>query len=653
MPLDATKASRANPIPSGHHPNWRSDDHLLTALARNAASHGSKIAMRERDRGVWQQYSWNDYLDRVTGFAAGIEQQGIGQGDIVLIIGDNRPNLYFAMLGLIALRAIPSPAYADTPPEELAAQMEREGVRAVVAEDQEQVDKILAVRARCPALKLIVYDDPRGLEGHENPGVLAFEALYEAGRQRLADAPGLREALIARPDVNDAAVLMHSSGTTGAPKGIPLKHGHILSGVRNAAAAGYFHDCEVHMAYLPIAWVGDFIFSVGAALEKRFVVNIPERQETAAHDLREIAPTLYFAAPRAWSAMLTRIQVGIAETGGLKRRLYDAFMPFAVELERRRLSGHKPSLAERLRRALGEVLIYGPIRDQLGLSRVARPYTAGEAIGEDVFLYFRALGLNLRQFYGQTENCALAVAQSPEDISLSTVGRPFPGVELKIAASGEILLRGDNIFDGYFANPKSSAETLTEGWLMTGDAGEILPDGQLVVLGRVSEIVETAQGIRYIPTYIENRLKFSPYIKDACVIGAGRAYLSVIICIDFAAVGHWAQENGVAYTSYAELSQKTEVVTLIWAEIERLNDQLHEPKLRRFVNLHKEFDPDDGEVTRTRKLRRNLIDERYGVIIEALYSGAQSVDFKAQITYENGQSGVIERRLTLRDVEGA
>lgn len=634
------------------HPNWQQGDHIIARLAQNAAEHPDDVAMRERDHGIWQEYSWSDYLRAVLEFAAGLEARGVGAGDVVLAIGDNRPNLYFGMLGVAALRAIPSPAYAEAPTDELAAQMEREAIRFAIAEDQEQVDKLTELRERYPALGLIIYDDPRGLAGKEPAGVVGFDTIRDEGRRRLAAEPGLADELVARPSVHDIVVLMHSSGTTGAPKGIPLKHGHVLSGVRNAAAAGYFQQGEIHMAYLPMAWVGDFIFSVGAAIELRFIVNIPEAQETAMHDLREMAPTLYFASPRAWSAMLTRVQVGMAETTGLKRRLYDYFMPRAMAAERARLDG-KP-VPGGLSRWLGEWLICGPLRDRLGLGRVRRAYTAGEAIGEDVFLWFRALGLNLRQFYGQTENCALAVAQKPEDISLTTVGRPFPGVEMRIDEHGEILLRGDNIFDGYFQNPKATAETLVDGWLHTGDAGQVEPDGQLVVLGRVSEVVEKSDGTRFIATYIENRLKFSPYIKDAAVIGQGRAMLTAIVCVDFQAVGQWAQEHGVAYTSYAELSQQPQVYGLIAGQLAEVNAHLpHGLSVARFVNLHKEFDPDDGEVTRTRKLKRNVIDERYGPIIEAMNAGQEQIDFRAQITYENGQTGTLDRVLRLSDVKGA
>ena len=634
------------------HPDWEADDHLIALLQQNASAHGDTVAMRERERGIWREYTWKDYLDRVLCFAAGLEALGAEPEDNILVIGDNRPTLYFAMLGAVMLRAVPSPAYPDTTPEEIMGQMEREDIRFALAEDQEQVDKLLGIREDgYQALAQIIYDDPRGLAGKEPPGVTAFTDIVDQGRQRLRENPGLEADLLGRASVHDVAVLLHSSGTTGAPKGIPLKHGHILSGVRNAAAAGYFREGEVHMAYLPMAWVGDFIFSVGAALVLRFTVNIPERQETALHDLREIAPTLYFSSPRAWSNMLTRIQVGIDESTGAKRWLYNRFMPFAVELERRRLEGREPGAGERLWRALGEILVYGPIKDQLGLARVERPYTAGEAIGEDVFLFFRALGLNLRQFYGQTENCALAAAQDPDAIKLHTVGKPFPGVEMRISDEGEILMRAENVFDGYYRKPESTAETLRDGWLHTGDAGYMEEDGQVVVLGRVSEVVHTAGGERFIPTYVENRLKFSQYIKDVCILGADRDHLAALVAIDISAVGHWAEENGVPYTSFADLSQKPEVYEVVRGVIAHVNGVLPEGlQIRRFVNLHKEFDPDDGEVTRTRKLRRNVIDENYKPIIDAIYDGRDSVEYEARITYETGESGVLRRHLAVADV---
>uniref|UniRef100_UPI0033419E2C AMP-dependent synthetase/ligase n=1 Tax=Castellaniella defragrans TaxID=75697 RepID=UPI0033419E2C len=642
-----------NERPDPRHPDTgrRDDDHLLAVLADNARAHGNGVAMRERDQGIWQEYRWRDYLDQVLGAAAGLDALGVAPQDNVLIIGDNRPALYFGMLGAIALRAVPSPAYPDTTPDELFGQLDREGVRYAIAEDQEQVDKLLDLRERHPALKWIIYDDPRGLTGDVPEGVIAFTEIVRRGHERLRENPALRDELLQRPRADDIAVLLHSSGTTGAPKAIPIKHRHVLFAVRNAAAAGYFEPGETHMANMPIAWVGDFIFSIGAALALRFSVNIPENQETVQHDLREIAPTVYFTSPRAWSAMLTRVQVGIEESSPFKRWLYQRFMPFAIRLERQRLQGTRPGVGQRLWRGLGEALIYGPIKDQLGLARARRLYTAGEAIGEEVFLFFRALGLDLRQFYGQTENCALCAAQDPGSVKLHTVGVPFPGVELRISESGEILVRGGNVFDGYYQNPKATAEVLQDGWLHTGDAGYLEDDGQLVVLGRVSEVVHTRGGQRFIPTYIENRLKFSQYIKDVCVIGAERDYLSALVVIDWDAVGHWAQEHGVAYTSFADLSQKPPIYDLVRDVIEHVNSLLPEgTRLRRFVNLHKEFDPDDGEVTRTRKLRRSVIDEHYRDIIDAIYAGQDAIESEAQITYETGASGVLKRHLAIRDV---
>ncbi len=649
QPLNAREQSRLL------HPHWEDSDNLLSLLQHNAKHYPNQVAMRERDHGIWQEYTWQDYLEQVLGFAAGLEQQGVQQGDIVLILGDNRPALYFAMLGAITLCAIPSPAYPDTTPEELSGQMQRESIRFAVAEDQEQVDKLLHVvklQGDQQIIQKIIYDDRRGLDQQAHPLTIAFDTVVQAGQQRLHNQPELRADLLARPSIHDAAALLHSSGTTGTPKGIPLKHGHILYGVRNAANAGYFTEGEVHMAYLPIAWVGDFIFSIGAALALRFVVNIPERNETSQHDLREIAPTLYFCSPRAWSNMLTRIQVGIDESPPFKQKIYHHFMNFALHLERQRLAGKSPSLGQKLWYGVGAQLIYNPIKDRLGLSRVQRPYTAGEAIGEEVFLFFRALGLNLRQFYGQTENCALAAAQSADEVKLHAVGRPFPGVEIKINEDGEILMRGDNVFDGYYNKPEDTAETLRDGWMHTGDAGYFEDDGQLVVLGRVSEVVYTAQKERFIPTYIENRLQFSHYIKDACILGKDRDYLNVIICIDFQAVGHWATEHSVPYSSYAELSQHPKVYQMIQEQIQKVNQLLPEPlHIRRFVNLHKEFDPNDGEVTRTRKLRRNVIDQTYAAIIETIYDNKDHIDFEAPIVYETGETGVLKRTLRIQSID--
>jgi long-chain acyl-CoA synthetase len=626
-------------------------DTLIALLAGNAAAHGADIALRERDLGIWRDYAWSDCLREVLAFAAGLDALGFAPGEPLMVIGDNRARLYFAMLAAAMLRGLPAPIYPEMPAEELGHFGRGGRARFAVAEDQEQVDKLLDLRARTGAPAFIIYDDPRGIGAAERNGLFTYGAVAERGQARLDAARGLARELPTRAQPDDAAVLLHSSGTTGRPKGIVLTHRQVLAAVRNAAAADYFGVGEEYVAYLPMAWVGDFVFSVGAALAMRFTVSIPERQETVLRDLREAAPTLYFASARSWDNLLTRLQVGIAESTPLKRWLFERFMRVAIAGERRRLAGEEPGAWQRLQRALGEVLIYGPTKDQLGLSRARRSYTAGEAIGEDTFLFFRALGLDLKQFYGQTENCALTAAQDSAHVRLHTVGRALPGVDIRIDASGEILIRAGSVFGGYLDDDEATARALEDGWLRTGDAGYLEADGQLVVLGRVGEVVHTRGGERFIPNYIENRIKFSPYVRDVAVLGAGRDHLAAIICIDAEAVGHWAQVHGVSYTSYADLSQKPEVGALVAGAIRHVNEVLPPPlKLKRFVNLHKEFDPDDGEVTRTRKLRRNVIEQRYAAVIDAIYGAGDAIEFEARVTYETGASGTLRRRLAVMEV---
>ena len=402
---------------------------LVSLLARNAKSHPKGIAMRERDRGVWREFTWGQMLAQVLAFAAWLDSEGFKPGEGLLVIGDNRPQLYFGMLSAAALRGLAAPVYPDTPPDDLAFYAGNSRARFALAEDQEQVDKLIELRARSGLPQVIVYDDPRGLANYTEAGLFSWEKVAALGAERLKSTPGLEADLVARAQPSDVAVLLHSSGTTGKPKGVPLQHRRVIAAARNAQSADYFREGDELVAYLPMAWVGDFVFTVSAGIALRFTANIPERQETVLHNLREVAPTVYFASPRSWDAMLTHVQVGIAESTAIKRRLFEYFMPLAVRLERARIEGKSPSASERLMHALGNALVYAPLRDHLGLSRAERAYTAGEAIGEDTFLFFRALGLNLKQFYGQTENCALTAAQKTGDVKLNTVGQPLPGVE--------------------------------------------------------------------------------------------------------------------------------------------------------------------------------------------------------------------------------
>lgn len=627
------------------------DTTLVRILAANARLHPNAVAMREKDRGIWQQLTWSEVLDGVLGCAAGLDQLGLRPREGVLILGDNRPRLYMGMLALGALGAHAMPMYPDATPQEILHVAQEHGVRFVLAEDQEQVDKALDLRERGAPIEFIVYDNPRGLGPYTAPGLNDWQHVVALGARCMDQVGSLRTSLIERAQPDDPAVLIHSSGTTGRPKGVVLSHRNVLSGVRNAHQSGAFDFGEQILAYLPMAWVGDFAITMGAGIALRFVIAIPEGAETVLHNLREIAPSFYLAAPRSWDNMLTTVQVRMEDSTPLKKALYDFFMRSALAAERRKLDGQTPSLSQRLLRPLGEALITGPIKDQLGLSRLRHAFTGGEAIGEDTFIFYRALGVKLRQLYGQTESSAFNAMHAPTEVRLHTVGKPLPGVEARISESGEILIRSGSVFAGYHNNAESTQATLVEGWLHTGDAGYLEPDGQLVVLGRLSEVVHTAHGERYIPNYIENRLKFSPYIKDVAVLGKGRETLAAIICVDKEPVGHWAEMRGISYMSYADLSQKPQVLELVAAAVRHVNETLPAGlKLRHFVSLHKEFDADDGEITRTRKLRRNVVEERYAPIIDAIYAGQREVTMRAQITYETGDVGITERLLTVKEL---
>ncbi|PCH71971.1 MAG: long-chain fatty acid--CoA ligase [Rhodobacteraceae bacterium] len=627
-------------------------DTLPRLLARNAEQYSQDIALREKDRGIWNEMTWTDYANTAIACAAAFDVLGVGKEDAVIILGDNRVRLYIAMVATSMLRAYAMPAYPGATLAELQHFVGEAHVVAAVAEDQEQVDKLLDLRqAGNGSPAMIVYDDARGMNDYTASGLRSWDDFIALGQKALADDPALRDRLINAANPKDPAVFMHSSGTTGKPKGIVLSHANMIAGANNAHAGGAFDTGEEVVAYLPMAWVGDYALSVGAAIAHRFTISVPERQETVQRDMREIAPTFYLAAPRTWDNMLTLIQVGIENSTPLKKWIYHFFMDRSVEAEKRKLKGVPPGPLDRLGRMIGEWLVFGPIKDQFGLTRLKNAFTGGEAIGEDTFVFYRGLGIALRQFYGQTETNAFTAVQTADEVQLHTVGRPLPGVEARIADDGEILLRADNVFAGYYNNPDATAEALEDGWLRSGDAGYLEDDGHLVVLGRLSEVVYTKDGERYVPNYVENRLKFSPYIKDAAVIGAGRDQLTAMVCIDFESVGHWAEVKGVPYTSYADLSQRDEVADLLKQAYERVNNVLPEAlRLHRFVSLPKEFDPDDGEITRTRKLRRKVVEERYSPVIEALYDGASEVHIKAEVTYETGETGFVERTLPIREV---
>ncbi len=630
--------------------NFETDTTLIRVLARNAEAFPDRVAMREKSKGIWQETTWRQLLEIVLRCAAGLETLGFKADEVMLVLGDNRPRLYAGMLAAGALGGYAMPAYPDATLDEIRHFVHEAGARFALAEDQEQVDKMLELRDQGAAIEYIIYDDPRGLTAYANPGLLSWDAVQAKGAEQLSVNSDAQAELIARAGPDDPAVFVHSSGSTGKPKGVVLSHRNLLAGVRNAHQGKAFDFGESILAYLPMAWVGDFAVTMGAGVALHFTINIPERQETVLQNLREIAPTFYLAAPRSWDNMLTAIQVRVEDSSWLKKRTYEFFMASAIAAEKRKLDGKEPTLKQRLLAPFGEWLVSGPIKDQFGLIRLRGAFTGGEAMGEDTFVFYRALGIKLRQLYGQTESSAYNAIQSINEVRLHTVGRPLPGVELRISDAGEILVRSGSVFTGYFKQEEATRESLEDGWLRTGDAGYVEPDGHLVVLGRLSDVVHTANGERYIPNYIENRLKFSPYIKDAAVIGRGRDTLAALICIDKEAVGLWAELRGISYISYADLSQKPQVIELVASAVKHVNSTLLEGlQLRQFVCLHKEFDADDGEITRTRKIRRNVVEERYQPIIDAIYDRKRTVLMQAQVSYESGEVSVIERTLSVQE----
>jgi long-chain acyl-CoA synthetase len=630
--------------------NFETDTTLIRVLARNAEAFPGRVAMREKSKGIWQETTWRQLLEIVLRCAAGLETLGFKAGEVMLVLGDNRPRLYAGMLAAGALGGYAMPAYPDATLDEIRHFVHEAGARFALAEDQEQVDKMLELRDQGAAIEYIIYDDPRGLAAYANPGLLSWDVVQAKGAERLSAGSDAQAELVARARPDNPAVFVHSSGSTGKPKGVVLSHRNLLAGVRNAHQGKAFDFGESILAYLPMAWVGDFAVTMGAGVALHFTINIPERQETVLQNLREIAPTFYLAAPRSWDNMLTAIQVRVEDSSWLKKRTYEFFMASAIAAEKRKLDGKDPTLKQRLLAPFGEWLVSGPIKDQFGLIRLRGAFTGGEAMGEDTFVFYRALGIKLRQLYGQTESSAYNAIQSLDEVRLHTVGRPLPGVELRISDAGEILVRSGSVFSGYFKQEEASRETLEDGWLRTGDAGYVEPDGHLVVLGRLSDVVYTAKGERYIPNYIENRLKFSPYIKDAAVVGRGRDTLAALICIDKEAVGLWAELRGISYISYADLSQKPQVIDLVASAVKHVNGTLLEGlQLKQFVCLHKEFDADDGEITRTRKIRRNVVEERYQPIIDAIYDRKRTVLMQAQVSYESGEVSIIERTLSVQE----
>jgi long-chain acyl-CoA synthetase len=636
-------------------------DTLPKLLIHNAAAIGARPAMRHKDLGIWQAWTWQQVLAEVRAFSIGLAELGLKRGDKFTIIGSNRPRLYWAICAGQALGAIPVPVYADAVADEMAYVVAHAEVMLAVVEDQEQVDKIIAVSERLPHLGRVIYDEPRGLKDYDHGRLIAFTDVQEIGRKKLADDPEcLRhwEAGIAEGKGSDLSIILYTSGTTGRSKGVMLTYENTIISARNANTFDRLDCKEEVIAYLPLAWVGDYFFSYVQAYAAGYCVNCPETPDTVVQDRREIGTTYAFAPPRVYENVLTLTTVRMADAGPLKRRIFDYFLGVAGRWGEKILDGEKVPLGARLLYSLGNFLVYGPLMNQFGLSRIRVAYTAGEAIGPEMFRFWRGIGLNLKQLYGQTEASIYITAQPDGEIYSDTVGTASPDVEVKISDSGEVLFRSPGVFTGYYKDPAKTAEVLTpDGWVHTGDAGFFDPKtGQLKIIDRAKDVGHLKDGTVFAPKYIENKLKFYPNIREAVAIGAGRDFACAMINIDITAVGSWAERNNVVYGSYQELAGNPRVYEMIARHVDEVNRSLSEEEvmagaqIRRFLILHKELDADDGELTRTQKLRRGHITDRYAPLIEACYDGSNSADISTEVTFEDGHKGVIAARVAIRDM---
>jgi long-chain acyl-CoA synthetase len=620
-------------------------------LMHHARVRGAKPAIREKDLGIWQTWTWGRFADEVRALACGLAAQGLKRGEHVALIGDNRPRIYAAMCAAQCLGAIPVPLYQDAIAAEMAFPIQNAQITHAVVEDQEQVDKLLEILPQCPMLKHIYYDDPRGMRHYTQPEVASYEDLVKAS----PDAVFL-DAEIAKGGGQDTAAMFFTSGTTGAAKGVVLTHHALIDRAKTAADMEGIGDDDVVLAYLPPAWVGQNIFSYAQPFVTGYCICCPEAAETVMTDMREVGPTYYFAPPRVLEALLTQVSIRMEDAAAPKRWLYRRFMAIANRVGGDMLDGKPVSTVDRFLYFLGNIFVYGPLRNVLGMSRVRVAYTAGEAIGPDLFKFYRSLGINLKQLYGSTETSVFVCIQPDGQVKPDTVGPAVPGVELKFTPQRELLIRSPGLFKEYYKNPQATAEAKdAEGWFHTGDAGYLDQDGHLKIIDRVKDVGKLADGTLFAPKYLENKLKFFPFIREAVCFGHSRDRVCAFINFDIDAVANWAEKRNMPYSGYTDLASRDEVYDLVRECIERVNaDLAQEPELansqiHRFLILHKELDADDGELTRTRKVRRGHIAERYAPLVQALYEGRPSVHVEAQIKYEDGRSGTFSADLKIRD----
>jgi long-chain acyl-CoA synthetase len=629
-------------------------------LLKHAAERPDAPAMREKEYGIWQTHGWAAMAGLVGQIAAGLHAAGLARGEHIVVIGANRPRLYATMLAAQSLGAIPIPLYQDAVAAECVFPIANADVRFAMVEDQEQVDKLLEVRESCPQLSHLYFDDPRGLRSYDEPGLASLDLLIESGDAFLASRPGWLQNEISKGQASDVAAMFFTSGTTGNPKGVVHTHATLLNRAQAGADFDKLTSNEEVLAYMPPAWIGQNIFSYAQWLACGYVVNCPESAATVTIDLKEIGPTYYFAPPRVFEGLLTSVMIRMEDAGRIKRRLFDYFMGVAKRVGPARMDGKPVGLLDRMLYWAGNIAVYGPLRNNLGFSRVRVAYTAGEAIGPDLFTFYRSIGINLKQLYGSTETAVFVCLQPDDQVRADTVGVPIAGVEIKVAENGEILVKSAGLLKEYYKNPAATAEVLTaDGWYRTNDAGFIDASGHLKIIDRVKDVGRikggSNDGALFAPKYVENKLKFFPHIKEVVAYGDGRDKACVFLNIDFDAVGNWAERRNLPYAGYTDLAQKPEVYQLIRECVEKVNADLSADALlagsqvSRFLILHKELDADDGELTRTNKVRRGFIAEKYQPLVDALYSGKAEQFIETVVKFEDGRSGSVSATLKIGD----
>jgi long-chain acyl-CoA synthetase len=625
-------------------------------LLHHAAVRGGRPAIREKDLGIWQTWTWRELADEVRALAGALAAHGLKRGDHFALVGDNRPRLYAVMSAVQCLGAIPVPLYQDSVAAEMAFPIDNAAIAFAFAEDQEQVDKLLEILPRCPTLKRIYYDDPRGMRHYDRAELMPYETLLAEGKERTAKEPSFLESEIAKGSGADTAAMFFTSGTTAEPKGVVHTHASLIGPSRTAAELDRLGESDIILAYLPPAWIGQNIFSCAQAFVTGYCICCPESSETVMTDMREVGPTYYFAPPRVLENLLTQVSIRMEDASALKRWLYRIFMGIADRVGGALLDGRPVSAIDRFLYWIGDVLVYGPLRNVLGMSRVRVAYTAGEAVGPDLFKFYRALGINMKQLYGSTETAVFVCVQLDGQVRPDTVGPAVPGVELKFTPERELLIRSPGLFKEYYKNAEATREAMdAERWFHTGDAGYFDRDGHVKIIDRVKDVGKLSDGTLFAPKYLENKLKFFPFVREAVCFGHDRGQVCAFINIDPDAVGNWAERRNLPYSGYTDLASKPEVYDLVRDCVERVNGdlaadpELANSQIQRFLILHKELDADDGELTRTRKVRRRAIGEKYGSLVDALYGGKRSVHVEAQVRYEDGRTGTYSADLRIED----